>query len=141
MLGYDNVGEKLSTQLAREHAGLDYDYANLERALVTKLRSQEVSDYIKKVVTVLESLGITIDRPKAKVSSGTIYVCMTGSPKAFGFATKADFISKFPMLEDVSISDKKCQYLITDDYNSTSNKMEVATKKGIQIRTYGDFKI
>jgi len=141
MLGYDNVGEKLSTQLAREHAGLDYDYANLERALVAKLRSSEVSDYIKKVVTVLESLGITIDRPKAKVSAGTIYVCMTGSPKVFGFATKADFISKFPMVEEVSISDKKCQYLITDDYNSSSNKMGVATKKGIQIRTYGDFKI
>ncbi len=141
MLGYDNVGEKISTQLAREHAGLDFDYANLERALVTKLRSAEVSDYIKKVVTVLESLGITIDRPKAKVSAGTIYVCMTGSPKEFGFATKADFISKFPMVEEVSISDKKCQYLITDDYNSTSNKMGVASKKGIQIRTYGDFKI
>lgn len=141
MLGYDNVGEKLSTQLAREHAGLDYDYANLERALVAKLRSPEVSGYIKKVVTVLESLGIMIDRPKAKVSSGTIYVCMTGSPKVFGFATKADFISKFPMVEEVSISDKKCQYLITDDYNSTSNKMGVASKKGLKIFTYGDFKI
>jgi len=141
MLGYDNVGEKLSTQLAREHAGLDYDYANLERALVAKLRSPEVSDYIKKVVAVLESLGITIDKPKAKVSSGTVYVCMTGSPKAFGFATKADFISKFPIVEEVSISDKKCQYLITDDYNSTSNKMGVAEKKGITIKTYGDFQI
>lgn len=141
MLGYDNVGEKISTQLAREHAGLDYDYANLERALVAKLRSPEVSSYIKKVVLTLESLGITIDKPKAAPTTGTIYVCMTGSPKPFGFATKADFISKFPMLEEVSISDKKCQFLITDDYNSTSNKMGIATKKGIQIRTYGDFKI
>ena len=66
---------------------------------------------------------------------------MTGSPKAFGFATKADFISKFPMVEEVSISDKKCQFLITDDYNSTSNKMGVATKKGITIKTYGDFQV
>jgi DNA ligase (NAD+) len=141
MLGYDNVGEKLSTQLAREHAGLDYDYANLERALVAKLRSPEVSDYIKNVVSVLEGLGITIDRPKKKENAGTVYVCMTGSPKVFGFATKADFISKFPMVEEVSISDKKCQFLITDDYNSTSNKMGVANKKGIKIFTYGDFKI
>jgi hypothetical protein len=66
---------------------------------------------------------------------------MTGSPKTFGFATKADFISKFPTVEEVSITDKKCQYLITDDYNSTSNKMGVAEKKGIIIKTYGDFKI
>ena len=141
MLGYDNVGEKISTQLAREHAGLDYDYANLERALVAKLRSPEVSSYIKKVVLTLESLGITIDKPKAALTTGTIYVCMTGSPKPFGFATKADFISKFPMVEEVSISDKKCQFLITDDYNSTSNKMGVATKKGITIKTYGDFQV
>jgi NAD-dependent DNA ligase len=141
MLGYDNVGEKLSTQLAREHADLDFDYSNLERALVHKMRSPEVSLYIMRVVQVLENLGITIDRPKKKESTGAIYVCMTGSPKAFGFATKADFISKFPMVEEVSISDKKCQYLITDDYNSTSNKMGVANKKGIKIFTYGDFKI
>ena len=141
MLGYDNVGEKISTQLAREHAGLDYDYANLERALVAKLRSPEVSNYIKKVVLTLESLGITIDKPKASPTTGAIYVCMTGSPKAFGFATKADFISKFPMVEEVSISDKKCQFLITDDYNSTSNKMGVAAKKGITIKTYGDFQV
>jgi hypothetical protein len=140
MLGYDNVGDKISVQLAREHAGLDYNYANLERALVTKLRSPEVSGFIKEVVAGLESLGIEIDKPKEEVK-GTIYVCMTGSPKVFGFATKTDFISKFPMLKEVSISDKKCQYLITDDYNSDSNKMGVATKKGITIKTYGDFQI
>jgi NAD-dependent DNA ligase len=142
MLGYDNVGDKISIQLAREHAGLDFDYANLERALVSKLRSSEVSGYIKAVVSGLESMGIEIERPKKKeIMTGIIYACMTGSPKTFGFATKADFISKFPTVEEVSITDKKCQYLITDDYNSTSNKMGVAEKKGIIIKTYGDFKI
>ena len=142
MLGYDNVGDKISVQLAREHAGLDYDYANLERALVAKLRSPEISDYIKAVVSGLESMGIEIDKPKKKETmTGTIYVCMTGSPKPFGFPTKAEFISKFPMVEEVSITDKKCQYLITDSYSSTSNKMGVANKKGITIKTYGDFQI
>ena len=142
MLGYDNVGDKISVQLAREHAGLDYDYANLERALVIKLRSPKISDYIKAVVSGLESMGIEIDKPKKKETmTGTIYVCMTGSPKPFGFPTKAEFIAKFPMVEEVSITDKKCQYLITDSYNSTSNKMGVANKKGITIKTYGDFKI
>ena len=66
---------------------------------------------------------------------------MTGSPKEFGFKTKEEFINQFPGVEEVSISDKKCQYLITDSYSSTSNKMGVAAKKGIQIRTYGDFKV
>jgi DNA ligase (NAD+) len=142
MLGYDNVGDKLSIQLAREHADLDFDYSNLERALVYKMRSPEVSLYIMKVVQDLENLGIEIDKPKkAETMTGTIYVCMTGSPKEFGFPTKAEFISKFPMLQDVAITDKKCQFLITDSYSSTSSKMKTADKKGIPIKTYGDFKI
>lgn len=138
MLGYDNVGKKLSTQLAREHAGLDYDYAHLERALVAKLRSPEVSGYIKEVVKGLEDLGILIDRPaKKKESSDSFGVCMTGSPKSFGYSTKADFLSKFPNLFEADLKDAK--YLITDDLSSTSSKMKTAVKKGIEIKTYGDF--
>jgi hypothetical protein len=30
-------------------------------------------------------------------------------------------------------------YLVTDDLNSTSSKMKQATKKGVEIKTYGDF--
>lgn len=141
MLGYENVGDKISIQLAREHAGLDFDYANLERALVSKLRSEEVSNYIKMVVTELENLGIVIDKPKKSNNTNNIYVCMTGSPKDFGFKTKEEFISNFPSVEEVSLTDKRCQYLITDSYTSSSNKMSTATKKGITIKTYGDFKI
>ena len=138
MLGYDNVGRKLSTQLAREHAGLDYDYAHLERALVEKLRSPEVSDYIKEVVVGLEGLGILIDRPKEEVkTAGSYGVCMTGSPKGAGYATKAEFLSKFPNLFEVDL--KNAKYLITDDLSSTSSKMKTAEKKGIEIKTYEDF--
>lgn len=140
MIGYENVGKKLSTQLAREHAGLDYDYAHLERALVEKLRSPEISDYIKYVVSGLEALGISIDRPKEEKKSSDSYgVCMTGSPKSFGYATKAEFLSKFTNLYEVSLSDSNCKYLVTDDLFSTSSKMKTAQKKGIEIKTYGDF--
>jgi hypothetical protein len=141
MLGYDNVGEKLATQLAREHAGLDYDYSNLERALVYKMRSMEISAYILDVVQELENLGITIDRPKKKAESESVCVCMTGSPKAFGYATKAEFLAKFPGVEEVSLTDSSCKYLITDSYQSSSSKMKTAEKKGIKILTYGDFKL
>jgi DNA ligase (NAD+) len=140
MIGYENVGKKLSTQLAREHAELDYDYAHLERALVEKLRSPEISDYIKYVVSGLESLGISIDRPKEEKKSSDSYgVCMTGSPKSFGYTTKAEFLSKFPNLYESSLSDSNCKYLVTDDLSSTSSKMKTAQKKGIEIKTYGEF--
>jgi len=140
MLGYDNVGRKISTQLAREHSGLDYDYAHLEKALVEKLRSPEVSDYIKEVVKGLEDLGILIDRPKEEVkTAGSYGVCMTGSPKGAGYKTKKEFLEKFPNLYEVSLTDSNCTYLVTDDLTSTSSKMKTAAKKGIEIKTYGDF--
>lgn len=140
MLGYENVGKKLSIQLSRDHAGLDYDYSHLEKALVAKLRSPEVSNYIKEVVKGLEDLGISIDRPKDESQNGTsIGVCLTGSPKGAGFATKKEFLDKFTHLFEVSLSDKNCKYLITDSLESTSSKMKTAQKKGIEIKTYKDF--
>ena len=140
-LGYDNVGKKLSAQIAREHCGLIPDYTGLERALVTMLHEPNVEKHIKTAVSTLESLGIIIDKPKKEMETkDTIYVCMTGSPKIFGFPTKSEFIAKFPNLVDVEITDKRCQYLITDSYTSTSSKMRNAEKKGITVKTYGDFK-
>jgi DNA ligase (NAD+) len=140
MLGYDNVGRKLSIQIAREHCGLTPDYSGLERALVVMLHEPAIESYIKLAVSELEALGVVIDKPVDKAKkSGTVYVCMTGSPKAFGFKTKEEFIVKFPHLVEVSLTDKECQFLITDSYSSTSSKMGVANKKGITIKTYGDF--
>ena len=139
-LGFDNVGRKLSLQIAREHCGLVPDYSGLERALVTMLHEPAVELQIKTAVSDLEKLGITIDKPKEEmVTKDTVYVCMTGSPKIFGFPTKAEFITKFPNLVDVEITDKRCQFLITDSYTSTSSKMKTAEKKGIPIKTYGDY--
>ena len=95
---------------------------------------------MKTDVNTLESLGILIDKPKKEMETkDTTYVCMTGSPKVFGFPTKAEFITKFPNLVDVEITDKRCQFLITDSYTSTSSKMKTAEKKGIPIKTYGDY--
>jgi len=31
------------------------------------------------------------------------------------------------------------KYLVTDNMNSTSGKMKQAAKKGVEIKTYGDF--
>ena len=139
MLGYENVGDKISIQLAKEHVGLDYDYSNLERALVAKLRSPEVSDYIKEVVLGLEELGIIINKPqKIDINMKTIYVCMTGSPAPIS-KTKEEFISQFDNVEQVSVTDARCNYLITNSLDSMTSKMKNAEKKGVKIITYEDF--
>jgi len=138
-LGIDNVGKKISIQLAKEHAGLEPDYSGLERALVDKMRLDYMKVNIEDYVSTLEKLGITIDRPKEVESTNGVYVCMTGSPKDFGFKTKDEFVKNFPNIIEVSLTDPKCEYLITDSYTSSSGKMKTAEKKGITIKTYGDF--
>ena len=63
----------------------------------------------------------------------------TGSPKEVGFKTKEEWIKQFPNLVESDI--KEANYLITDSYTSSSSKMKTAEKKGITIKTYGDFKL
>lgn len=140
MQGYDGVGRKLSEQVAREYCGLEPDYKGHEKALVEMFKDEEVRSFILDAVDALESLGVSIDKPEDKKDSNTIYVCMTGSPKNFGFKTKEEFISQFPNVEEVAVTDAKCNYLITDDLNSSSGKMKAAEKKGVKIVTYGQFK-
>jgi len=138
ILGFENVGRKVTQQLAREHAGLDFSYASLERALVDKLHTPEVESYIKGCVEHLELLGVTVDRPQApKEDAGLTGVTLTGSPKVFGFPTKKEFLAKYPNLYEVDLKD--ATFLVTDDLSSTSSKMKTAAKKGIEIKTYGDF--
>lgn len=70
-------------------------------------------------------------------SSDAVPVIMTGSPKEFGYATKAEFLKAHP--EYIETSDwKQCKILFTDDLASTSSKMKKATTLGIEIKTYGD---
>jgi DNA ligase (NAD+) len=142
MLGYNNVGRKLSAQVAREHCGLEPNYTSLERALVAKLHEPEVEKYIKQAVMNLESLGIKIDKPQNNNDMKTEKICvtLTGSPKLAGYKTKEEFMANFPELQEVSLTDKACSFLITDSYSSTSSKMGVAKKKGIKIVTYEDYK-
>lgn len=141
MMGYNNVGLKLAEQVAKYYFNCNPDFTSQDRSLVELLTKEETKLKVEEKVAKLIACGITVDIPVLKEKNeNSIYVCMTGSPKDFGFSTKADFESKFGgLLVDVSITSKECQYLITDDLNSTSSKMKTAQKKGIEILTYGDF--
>lgn len=142
MMALDGVGKKLAEQAAREYCGLVPNYTSMERALVAKLQEPAIKEYIMYSVSALESQGITVDKPMDKIKDNTsIYICMTGSPKDFGFKTKDEFIKRFPNVIEVDLNNKDCQFLVTDSYTSTSSKMKAAEKKGIKIVTYGDFKV
>jgi len=66
----------------------------------------------------------------------------TGSPKSAGFKTKATFLEA---LEDFGFSkgkmtkrNNKVTILVTDDINSTTSKMKLATELGVDVMSYED---
>lgn len=72
----------------------------------------------------------------------TIYIEMTGSPKAAWFPTKEVFLQR---MRDHGFEWSKLQVrnnivsmLVTDDLHSTSRKMVLAKRLGIEIITYDD---
>jgi len=75
--------------------------------------------------------------PEAAAASTAIPVIMTGSPKEFGYVTKAAFLAAHP--EYIETSDwKQCKILFTDDMSSTSGKMKKAAALGVEVKTYGE---
>ena len=74
---------------------------------------------------------------------------MTGAPKDAGFKIKSELIEylrgKGYEKDDLSREgagtspDHVCDLLLTDSYESKSNKMKKAKKMGITIKTYQDF--
>lgn len=137
MMGYEGVGKKLAEQVAKDYCGLETDYKGHEKTLIEKFKNKDIESYIKNAISELESLGIIVDKPV--LNNNDIYICMTGSPKEHGFKTKEEFISKFSNVKEVSITDPKCNYLITDSLNSISGKMKIAKKLGKKIITYSEF--
>ena len=87
------------------------------------------------VVNTAELLGVSLEPAEADEDSDKIPVIMTGSPKAFGFNTKKDFLAAHPeYVETTSWND--CKILFTDNLNSTSGKMKKAAKAGIPVKLY-----
>jgi NAD-dependent DNA ligase len=141
LLSYNNVGLKLAEQVSKMYTGRNADFTGHDRSIVDMFNTHEVHNRVQKKINDLVSVGIIIDIPVERiVTSDSLFVCMTGSPKQFGYATKEEFASIFgSRLNEVSITSKECKYLITDDLNSKSSKMKNAEKKGIEILTYGNF--
>jgi len=141
LLSYNNVGLKLADLISKMYITGDADFSGHDRSIVEMFKDDDVRTRVQSKIDSLVSVGIDVEVPVEKeITSDTLFVCMTGSPKPFGFATKKVFTDLIgDRLNEVSITSKDCQYLITDDLNSKSSKMKNAEKKGINIVTYGDF--
>ena len=143
MLGFNNVGLKLAEQVANHYFKKETDFSGHDKNIISMLCSPEIKKIVEEKIEKIENCGIKVDLPSENLyNNDTLFVCMTGSPKKFGFKSKDVFLNELKCeIINVSLNDKTCKYLITDDYNSNSNKMLTAKKKNIEILTYNDFLI
>jgi NAD-dependent DNA ligase len=137
---FKDVGESVSKQVAKFWLNQEYDSKGLNRAAFRLMTSNsEESKIAKRFINKLKNSGIKIIIPQPPSADSRIYE-MTGSPKGISdtIKTKNDYI-KF--LSDKGFSKGKLKdsdYLITNSMDSTSNKMDEARKRGVEIITYED---
>lgn len=103
--------------------------------------SDQQSPEYNKLVELCELTGVNmsweapVQMENDDAGADKIPVILTGSPSAFGYKTKAEWLAQHPQYVETT-SWKECQLLVTDDLNSTSGKMKKAEKAGIRVATY-----
>ena len=127
-----NCGEKNTEWFVKKISGLNPD----SKGIPTVVKDLSEKDVILFMIEeeYMKPFGISYIKEIA-VSEDKIPVIMTGSPKACGFNTKADFLAKHPEYVETS-KWNECQILFTDDLDSDSSKMQKAKKLGITIKKY-----
>lgn len=127
-----NCGEKNTEWFVKKISGLNPDSKGIP-AVVKDM--SENKDIIKMIEDeYMKPFNISYISESA-VSEDKIPVIMTGSPKACGFNTKADFLANHPEYVETT-KWNECQILFTDDLDSDSSKMQKAKKLGVEIRKY-----
>lgn len=146
MFSYEGISNdgKTVKEIAKKIAGLPYNFKGLEKEVVSgweegETKRRDVEDEVEE----LRRNGIEVVYPVAQqeINDGkSIKITMTGSPKPYGYATKAVFVKHLEELgyhvEEVDV--KKCDILFTDDLSSTTGKMKTAYELGKEIMTYGE---
>ena len=127
-----SCGEKNSEWFVKKISGLNPD----SKGVPTVVQELSESDQVLRMIEEEYMKPFGISYVEANVSSDDkIPVIMTGSPKACGFNTKADFLAAHPEYVETT-KWNECQILFTDDLESDSSKMQKAKKLGITIKKY-----
>lgn len=132
---FKSCGEKASIVCARLLSGLQASTASLPSVAYSWALDGTPSREKHLVLTAMDMLGV--DPLVDAQPTDQTPVILTGSPSAFGFKTKGEFMSQHPEFRETT-SWKEAKMLITDDLGSNSSKMQKAKKAGIAIKTYGD---
>lgn len=105
------------------------------------LESDDFIYFVKIMLDNFENINFEIEQAP-EISAETVKIMFTGSPKEFGYKTKAVFLEYLKgkgmdVIEVAKIAD--CDVLVADNVNGSSSKLKDARKKGKEIKSYGDY--
>jgi DNA ligase (NAD+) len=124
--------EKLLTEQTYSFHGLQKDViAGFEEGGIKRKRYQELYDYVSNFVNII--------LPEV-ISTESIPFEMSGSPKAFGYKTKDEFVAAAKLKGYHHTSLSSAEVLFVEDVNNLSGKIKAAQAKGIKILGYSDIK-
>lgn len=135
LLQIPNLGPTTAMQVARYFSGLSTNFSGLERSVVNSCIAGEYHQVIVDAMVEAENFGVKVNMLVEDTTNYGATYEMTGSPKAFGFATKSEFEKKVANWKHTKL-EKTTTYLITDDLTSNSAKMNKARRNGTKIITY-----
>jgi DNA ligase (NAD+) len=136
-MGIDGMGNTIAKELQKYLTGQSYSFHGLQKDVITGFeeggwKRNRYNDLAAEV-----SKWINIIQPET-ISEDSIAFEMSGSPKAFGYKTKDEFVAaaKLKGYHHTSLSSAKV--LFVEDVNNLSGKIKAAQSKGVQIKCYSE---
>lgn len=147
-----DVGKSVSKQVTLCIHDLEYSFESLNQSAVAKMLDGKTKEYklFSDFLEVLNDAGVQVvsPEPEEETDGNEIRYVMTGKPEnSCSIKSKGEFgkilavegylhVGKFSATKIKG--GEPVDYLITDDYNSTTTKMKDAVKYGAEIITYAD---
>ena len=138
MLQFNNVGEVLSKRLADIMTKRNKDVSGISKEVLIDVVQGDGIRKIQNSINTLKEYGVNIILEHIP-DTNNISIEMTGEP---GEGTKEQWLKSiqqiFPNVIHLPLT-KNTNYLITNDLNSNTTKMNKARKYNVNIVLYNDF--
>lgn len=133
-----SLGGKTTKEIAKKIANIDYSFNGLEKKITDGWNDSEGKRVaFEEYKKAFENNEIKIIYP-IKLNENIIKLCLTGSPKKFGFKTKKEYLQNLNNkgVSCIETNINECDYLVTDDLDGASSKMKQAKKLNKDIVGY-----
>jgi DNA ligase (NAD+) len=137
MLGFEGMGHTTAKQVGNYLSGVKHSFHGLQKSVVSGFAPGEPKRALYESAISEISNYIKIVLPE-KIAEDSIGYEMTGSPKAFGFKTKEEFVAYAKSKGYHHSGIKEGKVLFVDDINTSSSKMKSAQSKGLKIMLYSE---